>query len=96
MEKVNINPLKTLSFNELVQFKEAIDSNFKVTEIDGEIVYDMKTRWWDLHQECLKYAFDNHKEITAGYGNVVDYSSDEGITFGDIVIIMIKEKIGIY
>ena len=89
MEKVNINPLETLSSNELVQFKEAIDSNFRVTEIDGEIQYDMKTRWWDLHQECLKYAFDNHREITEGYPEMRDRN------FGDVVIIMIKEKLGL-
>ena len=49
----------------------------------------MKTRWWDLHQECLKYAFDNHREITEGYPEMRDRN------FGDVVIIMIKEKLGL-
>jgi hypothetical protein len=87
IENVSTNPLETLSVEELNKFIEAIDEHFSVVTIKDEVVKDLHTRWWDLHSQCLKYAFWNHLEITEGYPEMSERS------YGDIVKIMIIEQI---
>jgi hypothetical protein len=87
MDIVSTNPVKTLSVEELHKFMEAIESNFSVVKIKGEIKEDLHTRWWDLNEQCLKYAYWNHERITK------DYPKMENRSYGDIIKIMIKEEL---
>lgn len=87
MKIVSTNPIKTLSVEELNQFLEAIKSNFSVVTIKGEVVKDLHTKWWDLHEQCLKYAYWNHERITKGYPKM------ENRSYGDIIKIMINEEL---
>jgi hypothetical protein len=87
MKIVSTNPIKTLSVEELNQFLEAIESNFSVVKIKGEVVKDLHTIWWDLHEQCLKYAYWNHERITEKYPKM------ENRSYGDIIKIMINEEL---
>jgi hypothetical protein len=87
MQKISTNPIKTLSVEELNQFLEAIKSNFSVLTIKGEVVKDLHTKWWDLHEQCLKYAYWNHERITKNYPKM------ENRSYGDIIKIMINEEL---
>ena len=87
MEKISTNPIKTLSVEELNQFLEAIKSNFSVLTIKGEVVNDLHTKWCDLHEQCLKYAYWNHERITKNYPKM------ENRSYGDIIKIMINEEL---
>jgi hypothetical protein len=87
MDIVSTNPVKTLSVEELHKFMEAINKNFSVVTIKGEIKEDLHTRWWDLNEQCLKYAYWNHERITK------DYPKMENRSYGDIIKIMIKEEL---
>jgi hypothetical protein len=86
MDENSINPLESLSIDELIKFREAIDSNFSVVEFKGIIEKDLKTRWFDLYQECLKYAYWNHRKITEDYPRM-------SRTFMDIIKIMVREEL---
>jgi hypothetical protein len=86
MEQVIINPVKNLSIDELNTLMMAINSNFEVVKVKGKIVKDLKTKWSDLHRNCLNYAFFNHSTITK------DYPKMKSRTYGDIVKIMINEE----
>lgn len=87
MEIVSTNPVKTLSVEELNKFLEAIDSHFSVITNKGEDVIDLHTRWWDLYNDCIKYAYWNHETITKGYPKM------ENRNYGDIIKIMINEEL---
>ena len=87
MEIVSTNPLFNLTLEELNLFKLAIDKNFQVTTIKGEVKEDLKTRWSSLYNDCLQYSYLNHFTIMKGY------SKTEERTYGDIVQIMINKKI---
>ena len=105
MIEVSTNPLVNMTLEELNIFLIAIDRNFSVKEVKGEVVEDYKTRWSKLYDDCLKYAYWNHEIITKDYpfmgekkqGHIRPFESDRvERTFGDIVKIMInkqKEKI---
>ena len=87
MNKISTNPLANLTLEELNLFQNAIDKNFQVTTINGEIKEDLHTRWWDLNEQCLKYAYWNHERITK------DYPKMENRSYGDIIRIMINQEI---
>ncbi len=87
MKEVSTNPLNSLTKEELNEFKKAIDKNFSVIEIKEKIIEDYHTRWFEMHSQCTKYAYWNHKTITNGYPDI------ENRTYGDIVKIMIKEEL---
>lgn len=87
MEIFSTNPVKTLSVDELNEFLEAINKNFSVITIKGEVVQDLHTRWFDLHTNCLRYAYLNHEFITEKYPKMEDRS------YGDIIKIMIQEEL---
>jgi hypothetical protein len=87
MEIFSTNPVKPLSVDELNEFLEAINKNFCVITIKGEVVQDLHTRWWDLHTNCLRYAYLNHEFITEKYPKMEDRS------YGDIIKIMIQEEL---
>jgi hypothetical protein len=87
MNKISTNPLANLTLEELNLFQNAIDKNFQVTTINGEIKEDLHTRWSDLNEQCLKYAYWNHERITK------DYPKMENRSYGDIIRIMINQEI---
>jgi nitric oxide synthase oxygenase domain/subunit len=87
MKKVSTNPIVNLSKDELEKFLQAIDENFVFVTIKDEVVEDWRTKWWDLYNECIKYAYWNHLEITESY------PEDSERTYSDIVKIMIQDLI---
>jgi hypothetical protein len=87
METFSTNPVKTLSVDELNEFLEAINKNFKVVKNLGSMDIDLHTRWFDLHTNCLRYAYLNHEFITEKYPKMEDRS------YGDIIKIMIQEEL---
>ena len=88
MQEVSTNPLKTLDKDELNEFRNAIDKNFGTLEVKGRIIEDYHKKWSELHSQCVKYAYWNHKTITIGYPENIDNR-----TYGDIVKIMINEEL---
>lgn len=88
MTEVSTNPLRTLNKDELNEFRKAIDTNFRTVEVKGEYVEDYRTGWSELHSQCVKYAYWNHKTITIGYPENIGNR-----TYGDIVKIMINEEL---
>ena len=87
IEKVSTNPLKTLSVEELNEFREAIDTNISIIERENKFKEDLYKKWWDLHTQCLKYAYWNQEIITKNYPNI------ENKNYGDIIKIMINEEL---
>ena len=87
MQQLSTNPLINLTLEELNTFLIAIDKNFQVTTIKGEIKEDLETRWSNLYDNCVKYAYWNHEKITEGYPKM------EERTFGHKVKIMILKEI---
>jgi len=87
MQIVSTNPLVNLTKEELDTFLLAIDKNFQVTTIKGEVKEDLKTRWSSLYNDCLQYSILNHFTI------MKDYPKSEERTYGDIVKIMIHQQI---
>lgn len=87
MKIVSENPVKNLSFEELNKFLEAINSNFSVITNKGENVIDLHTIWWNLYNDCIKYAYVNHEKITENYPKMINRN------FREIVKIMINEEL---
>lgn len=87
MKKVSTNPLNTLTKEELNEFKKAIDKNFFFIEIEGKIIEDYRTRWFEMHSQCTKYAYWNNIKITNSYPLMEDKTNN------DIVKTMIKEEL---
>lgn len=79
MLEVSTNPLRTLNKDELNEFRQAIDKDSKESE-------NIDERWSELHSQCVKYAYWNHKTILIGYPENKDR------TFGDVIKIMINEE----
>lgn len=87
MKIVSENPVKNLSLEELNKFLEAINSNFSVITNKGENVIDLHTKWSDLYNDCIKYAYFNHEKITENYPKMINRN------YGQIVKIMINEEL---
>jgi|688.fasta_scaffold686442_2 hypothetical protein len=87
MKKVSTNPLINLTIEELNTFLLAIDNNFSIITIKGEVKEDLHTKWWDIYGDCLQYAYWNHKTITQYY------PKDEDRTYVDIIKLMIYQEI---
>ena len=100
MKKNYDNPLEPLNYDELSTLLIAIGKNFSIKEVKGEVVEDFKTKWWDIHTDCLNYAYNHHESITKDYpqgevmvGHYNPFSSEKNNrTFGDIVKIMIYQE----
>lgn len=87
MKKVSTNPLINLTIEELNTFLFAVDNNFSVITIEGELKEDLHTKWLDLYNDCVKYAYWNHEKIMEGFAKM------EEKNYGDIVKIMIYKEL---
>lgn len=88
MTEVSTNPLRTLTKEELNEFRNAIDNNFRIVEVQIVCIQECHIIWSELHTQCVKYAYWNHKTITLGYPENIGNR-----TYGDIVKIMINEEL---
>jgi hypothetical protein len=86
-----VNPILTLSLQELNQLKIAISKNFLVNQISGNLVEDYRTRWHDIYQDYMKYLVNNYEEIVEQVP--ITSANDKGMTYGKIAEILIDKRI---
>jgi hypothetical protein len=82
------NPLKTLSKEELYDFRKAIAVNFSTkTDENGVVVEGYIEFCKDLYSRCAKYCHFNYQDIIDGY------PENNERTYADIVQILISKEI---
>jgi hypothetical protein len=82
------NPLKTLSKEELYDFRKAIAVHFSTkTDENGVVVEGYIEFWKDLYSRCAKYCHFNYQDIIDGY------PENNERTYADIVQILISKEI---
>jgi hypothetical protein len=82
------NPLKTLSKEELYEFRKAIAVNFSTkTDENGVLIEDYSKFWNNLYSKCVKYCHFNYQDIIDGY------PENNERTYADLVQILISKQI---
>ena len=87
MIQFSTNPLKTLTKDELNEFRKSIDNKFRNIEIQGEELDEYHLKWYKLHSECVQYAYWNNKTILLGY------PENKERTYSNIIKVMINEEL---
>ena len=72
-----INPLSTLSIEELKQLVTSIDKKFYVKKINDQVVEDYQTKYLNIYNQFLNYIVENkviikkgNEELNLSYGHV--------------------------
>jgi len=86
-----VNPILTLSLQELNQLKLAISKNFLVVGEEGKIIEDYKTKWFDIYQHYIKYLVNNYEEIVKEVR--ITWANEKEMTYGRIAEILIDKRI---
>lgn len=82
------NPLKTLSKEELYEFRKAIAVNFSTHNDEDLVVIEGHVEFWEgLYSKCVKYCHFNYQDILHGY------PENNERTYADIVHILISKEL---
>jgi hypothetical protein len=86
-----VNPILTLSLQELKTLKLAISKNFLIVGEEGNIIEDFRTKWFDIYQHFIKYLVNNYEEIAREIR--ITWANEKEMTYGRIADIVIDKRI---